>query len=620
MKRPFGDLACTRAIPPALLIALFVAGCGGSERPSTATSNPDPRHDDSRAAATQQQPLDDGGAPGPTPALVPRSAEPIYFADISRAAGLAAIKQSTGAEEVDYVVDAKGAGGAWLDYDGDGDPDLYLGQGGYPGKTREGPPDQLLRNDGDPDRDGVPTFTDVTETAGLGDRLRTYGVAVADYDNDGDPDIYLTNWGPNKLYRNMGDGRFTEIGQASGVADERWSVTGVWGDPDRDGDLDLYVTNYVEFDFERYPARGEQPAGDTKRCMWHGLEIYCGPRNLEPAADSYYRNDGDPDGDGIPNFTEAIHEVGLATEEHFYALSAHFFDADNDGDDDLYVANDSVQNSFFLNRGDGTFEDLSILAGLAYSEQGHEQAGMGISTGDYDGDGLLDLVVTNFSHEHDTLYRNEGDLLFTDVSYVAGLGTPSYLTTGFGAAFIDVDHDGREDLLIAHGHVYPQVDAHDMGVSFKQQNGVFRNRGDGTLADVSQDAGPGLAIVKSSRAVLPVDLEGDGDIDILFTNLSDSPDLLRNDGSVGAWLQVRLEGRSSNRDGIGARVTLEAAGRTQIREIRRTSLYEGSTLPIAHFGLGGADVVERLEVRWPSGAVSVDERIPVNRRLTIVEK
>jgi hypothetical protein len=544
---------------------------------------------------------------------VQSSPEPIYLSDISVATGFDRLHQSTGDENVNYIVDAKGAGGAWLDYDGDGDPDFYLAQGGNPGKSREGPPDQLLRNDGDPDGDGVPRFTDVTEGSGLGDTLRTYGVAVADYDNDGDPDIYLTNWGPNRLYRNEGDGTFTEIGAASGVADERWGVTASWADTDRDGDLDLYVTNYVEFNFDRYPARGEKPLSYPEGCTWHSIDIYCGPRGLESAPDSFYRNEGDPDGDGIPTFTEATREAGLE------GVAAYFFDSDGDGDDDLYLANDSVQNSFFVNRGDGTFEDLSVLSGLAYNEQGHEQGGMGIAAGDYDGNGMLDLVVTNFSHDHDTLYRNDGDNLFTDVSYDSGLGQPSYLTTGFGAVFVDLDQDGWEDLLVSHGHVYPQVDEHEIGARFKQRNGFYRNRGDGIVEEVTDSGGPGVTLVKGSRAILPVDLEGDGDIDVLFTNLSDTPDLLRNDGAVGGWLQVRLEGLSSNRDGIGARVTIEAAGRRQFREIRRTYLFEGSTLPIAHFGLGAARTVERIDVRWPSGRTSVMQQVEANRRITIRE-
>jgi hypothetical protein len=528
------------------------------------------------------------------------------------------IVQVGGSPMVDYIIDSIGTGAAWLDYDGDGDADLYLAQGCTPESPFEGPPDRLLRNDGDPDGDGVPSFVDVTEESGLGDRLWSFGVAVGDYDGDGDPDIFLTNWGPNRLYRNEGNGTFTDIAEAAGVADERWGVTAEWGDLDRDGDLDLYVANYVEFDFSRYPARGE-PKSTGVPCVWRNLEVYCGPRNLEPAIDAYYRNDGDPDGDGVPRLVESTRVAGFLTDEAYFSLSVRFFDADNDGDDDVYVANDSVQNCYFINLGNGKFEETAIFGGLAYNEQGLEQAGMGVAAGDFDRDGFLDLAVTNFSHDHDTLYRNEGGALFTDVSYPAGIGTPSFMTLGWGVSFVDLDSDGWEDLFISHGHVYPQVDERELGTSFRQPNGLFRNLGDGTFEELSERSGPGLSVVKSSRALLPIDIDHDGDLDLLLTNFNDTPDLLINETAPGNWFQVRLEGAGGNREGIGARVELHSGGSRQIREIRRNASFAASTLPIAHFGLGASAVVDRLEVRWPSGATSVLEEVEANRRLVIPE-
>jgi hypothetical protein len=511
-----------------------------------------------------------------------------------------------------------GCGAAWLDHDGDGDPDLYLAQGATPESPRAGPPDRLLRNDGDADGDGVPAFVDVTAAAGLGDTLWSFGVAVADYDGDGDPDIYLTNWGPDRLYRNDGDGTFSEIAERAGIIEDAFGASAAWSDTDRDGDLDLYVVNYVEFDFERYPRRGEKPAGDTAVCMWKGLEIFCGPRNLEAAPGFFYRNDGDEDGDGIPRFVEAAAEVGLDGGP-WYGLDAAFFDADDDGDDDLYVANDSVQNALYVNRGDGTFEEMAIPAGLAYNEQGGEQASMGLAVADYDGDGGLDIAVSNFSHDHDTLYHNEGQLLFRDVSYPAGVGSPSFFALGWGVAFSDFDHDMHEDLFFARGHVYPQVDGADVGTTYRQANAVFQNRGDGTFGDVTANAGDGLAVAASNRAVVPVDLEGDGDLDVLLTRLNDRPQLLQNTGAAGHWLAVKLEGRGANRDGIGARVTLTAGGRRQIREVRRSASYLSSTLPVAHFGLGSAATIERLELRWPSGAARVLEDVAADRLLVVSE-
>jgi hypothetical protein len=539
-----------------------------------------------------------------------------HFVDIATSAGLA-VEQVTGSPEVDDIIDSLGAGAAWLDYDGDGDPDLYLAQGARRGRLDEAPPDRLYRNDTGPD--GKTRFTDATVAAGLGDTLWSFGVAVGDYDNDGDPDIYLCNWGANRLYRNNGDGTFTDVAAASGVDDPSFSVGAAWSDVDGDGDLDLYVANYVVFDFDRYPTRGEPARGGGPPCIWRNLEVFCGPRNLEPAADRFYRNDGDADGDGVPTFVEVSRQVGLAGDEAYFSLAVWFLDADGDGDDDLYVANDSVQNLFFINDGQGRFEDYSMLSGLAYNEQGNEQASMGIAVGDYDGDGLLDLAVTNFSHDHDTLYRNEGDLLFRDVSYPAGIGTPSYFKLGWGISFVDVDLDGWEDLFVAQGHVYPQVDQREIGTSFGQPNSLYRNRGDGRFEEITERAGPGLTVRQSSRALLPVDLEGDGDLDFLVTNLNGVPQLLRDEAPVGNWLAVSLQATSGHRDGIGVRVRLSAGGRVQTREMRTTTGYAGTTLPVAHFGLGAAERVEWVEVRWPRGGTSRLTDLPGNQRLSVRE-
>jgi hypothetical protein len=546
------------------------------------------------------------------------AAEPFHFVDVTAEAGLDRV-QVCGGSASDHIIETLGCGGAWLDYDGDADPDLYLAQGADRLHPRNGPPDRLWRNDGDVNGDGVPDFTDVTAQARLGDTLWSFGVAAADYDGDGDPDLYVTNWGPDRLYRNEGDGTFTEIGEAAGVADRRWSVSAAWSDVDRDGDLDLYVTNYVEFDFERYPARGQPGRRGEPPCSWHGIEILCGPRNLEPAFDVLYVNEGDPDGDGIPTFRDGTREAGLRTVEPYFGLAALFFDADLDGDDDLYVANDSQLNLYFINRGDGTFQDASMLSGLAYNEQGHEQASMGLAAGDHDGDGLLDLAVTNFSHDHDTLYHNEGQHTFTDVSYPAGIGARSFFNLAWGNAFVDLDHDGREDLFVANGHVYPEVDQRDTGTTFRQRNSLYHNVDGTRFEEIGERAGPGLQLVKTSRALLPADVDGDGDVDLLVTSLDDTPDLLRNDGAPGNWLAVRLQGTRSNRDGLGALVTIEMEGRRQIRQITRNASFCGSTLPVAHFGLGGGSVVERLEVRWPAGGRSVLEHVGANRQLLIRE-
>jgi len=563
-----------------LVILLAATGCGG--QPGDATSPGGPR-----------------------------------FELVRGATGLDVV-QICGNHDADFIIDTVGSGGAWLDYDGDGDPDLYLAQGASRNEP-QGPPDLLLRNDGDPDGDGVPRFVDVSEAAGLGDRLWSFGVAVADYDNDGDPDIYLTNWGPNRLYRNNGDGTFTELGGPAGVDHDGWGLSAIWSDTDLDGDLDLYVTNYVVFDFDRYPSRGVAGKKGEPPCRWRNLEVMCGPRNLEPEPDVLYRNDGDPDGDGIPVFVEVTREAGLVPVEALYAMAALFFDGDGDGDEDLYVANDSLVNTYFINNADGTFEEATLLSGLAFNEQGHEQAGMGIAAADFNRDGRLDLAVTNFSHDHDTLYRNDGNNTFTDVSYPAGIASASFFTLAWGVVFDDFDHDGWDDLYMAHGHVYPEVDQSEAGTSYAQANSVFRDLGGGVFEEVSATAGSGLEPVENSRSALPADIDGDGDIDLLITNLNAPPHLLRNDGADGHWLQIRLHGTRSTRDGIGAVVTVVTGPRRHTRAVTRTASYLGSTIPIAHFGLGEADRVDRVEVRWPSGLHSVEESVDVDRILLIRE-
>ena len=553
--------------------------------------------------------------PESTEPAAPASGE--FLTEIGQQAGIDVV-QIAGGPDADYIIESLGTGAAWLDYDLDGDADLYLVQGATPDQPFQGPADRLLRNDGDADQDGVPTFVDATEEAGLGDTAWGVGAAVADVDNDGDPDLYLTQWGANRLYLNNGDGTFVEAAVAAGIDDPSWSASAAWTDSDRDGDLDLYVANYVVFDFDRYPARGEMPA-DGKPCVWRGIDIFCGPRNLTAQADRFFRNEGDSDGDGVPNFVDVTEEVGLALPEPLYSLAVHAFDADGDGDDDLYVANDSVQNVLFVNQGDGNFFEESILAGVAYNEQGNEQAGMGIASADVDGNGTLDLAVTNFSHDHDTLYRNEGDLLFTDVSYTSGIGTPSYFTLGWGIAFVDLDLDGDDDIYSCRGHVYPQVDAHDVGSTFKSPNGILENDGRGLFAPFTRDLGSAATLSESSRVVLPIDLEEDGDLDLLVTHVNARPHLIRNDGAEGHWLTVQLHGTESNIEGIGARVILEANGRFWVREIRREASYAGSVLPLAHFGLGAIETIDRVIVRWPSGRTQTVADVSPDQRLWLEE-
>lgn len=561
-------------------------------------------------------------APAPTPreqASVPTPRHvvaPIWLDNRSRPAGLDVV-QRDGGRDVDYIIEAPGSGAAWLDYDLDGDLDLYLAQGATEESPTSGPPDVLLRNDGIDAAEGVVRFTDVTTSAGLGDTRWSFGVAVADFDNDGDPDIYLTNWGKNRLYRNEGNGRFTDIAEAAGVADKRWGTSAAWSDVDRDGDLDLYVANFLDFEYSLYRRRGDPELLKSDACTWQGIQVMCGPKGLKADADVFYRNDGDADGDGIPAFVDATASAGFTTPD-YPALGVIFFDADNDGDPDLFVANDSVQNTFFVNRGDGTFQEEGLGRGIALDELGMPQACMGVDVGDLDGDGAFDLMVTNFVLEYDTFYKNDGNGIFSDISAVVGTGSSTMPTMGWGINFLDLDNDGWDDIFVAHGHVYPQVVEAKLG-SYVQRNGVFRNLGNGNFLEVAQQAGPGLLPFRSSRATALGDLDGDGDDEILVTNRNAPPDLLWNDGGPGHWIRVRLHGVRSNREGIGSRITVRAGGRGRVRELRRNTSYLSSNDAIAHFGLGELEKAEEIEVRWPSGAVSSLRNVAADQVLTIKE-
>jgi len=510
----------------------------------------------------------------------------VIFEDVAERVGLTWVNVHGDATK-DYIVDANGNGAAWFDYDADRDLDLLL----VSGATRED-----LAHGGDRlavlyRNDGVEGFADVTLESGLDGRGWGMGVCVADYDNDGDRDAYLTAFGSNHLFANNGDGTFSDVTAASGVGDTRWGMNCAFGDYDRDGDVDLYVANHVAFDERRIPGRTESV------CSHEGLDVYCGPRGLEGQADVLYRNDGEG------TFTDVTTSAGIAGPA-YYGFGVLFSDLDGDGWPDVFVANDSVPNLWFHNNGDGTFSEEGLGRGLALSNEGREQAAMGATVGDYDGDGDLDLFVTNFAEDYNTLYDN-GDLgLFADVSHRAGLGTTSWWQLGWGTGFFDADNDARLDLFVANGHVYPDVEDLNRGATYRQRNQLFRNVGDGRFVDVSDAAGPGLAIARTSRGAAFGDYDNDGDIDVLVVNLNDRPTLLENVAPAGHhWLTFRLQGVTSNRDGIGARISVTADGRTQTREVRSGGSYLSHNDLRVHVGLGSSDTVEHVEVRWPSGTV-----------------
>lgn len=520
----------------------------------------------------------------------------VQFVDRAADAGLT--QRNVSGTDQSYIVEGMMGGAAFFDYDRDGDVDLYVANGSSFAGFAAGdhPANQLYRNDGG-------RFADVTIAADVGDTSWSMGCAVADYDNDGYSDLYVTNFGRNILYRNAGAGRFADVTVETGVGDMGWGTGASFGDYDRDGDVDLYVANYVDFSLDY-----ESPIP----CLWKNVKVYCGPVGLLPAADVFYRNNGDG------TFSEWTQQAGLEGEK-FYGMSALFGDYDDDGWPDLFVANDSTPNLLFRNRRDGRFAEEALMAGVAYSGEGVTQGCMGAAWGDYDNDGLFDLFVTNFADEYNALYKNEGGGFFADVSFAAGIGAAPAELVSWGTGFFDYDNDGDRDLFVANGHTYPQADLPRVNSSYEQANSLFENR-DGRLVEVAAGAGPGFALRRVSRGTSFADYDGDGDIDLFVLNLNGPPTLLRNDGNHdNHYLLVRTVGTKSNRDGIGARVIILAGGQTQHAEVQSGGSYLSHSDLRLHFGLGKAERVDRLEVRWPSGAVQVLSDIAADQVLTVVE-
>jgi enediyne biosynthesis protein E4 len=507
----------------------------------------------------------------------------LRFTDVAADSGVRLLNIA-GTREKDYVVDANGNGAAWFDFDVDGDLDALIVNGStvehLTGGQRGHQMVALYANE-------AGRFTDVTRQAGLTRRGWGTGVCVADYDNDGFQDVYVTAIGTNVLWRNIGQGRFVATSQADDF--RRWSTGCAFGDYDRDGFVDLYVANYLQFDPVHTPKRG------TPSCRFMNIDTFCGPRPLTGERDTLYRNTG------RGTFVDMTKQAG-AVDPRYYGFGVLFTDLDDDGWPDIYVANDSVPNLYFRNRRDGTFVEEGLVAGLALSGDGREQAGMGVDAGDYDGDGDLDIVKTNFAQDHTTIYRNDGKGTFTDDSFRSGMAATLGPYLGWGVGLVDLDNDGWLDVFIANGHVYPDV-ARTGTSAYKQKNQVFRNVGRGRFRHTTAEAGSGLQIEESSRGAAFGDYDNDGDVDVLVINMDAPPTLLRNDSAGGHWLTVRLTGTKSNRDGIGARVTIDAGGRRQVAEVRSGGSYVSHNDMRPHFGLGTAGRVDRLTIRWPSGQV-----------------
>ena len=530
-------------------------------------------------------------------ALLRAADVPIRFTDIAAGAGLT-FKNVAGTPTKDYVIESTGNGVALFDFDNDGDVDVLLTSGSTLAQLPKGGHQMLAlyRND------GGGRFTDVTRTAGLVRLGWASGVCVADYDNDGFDDVYVTAFGTNVLWRNVRGKTFVASGQA---ADTGWSTGCAFGDYDRDGYVDLYVAHYVKFDRAAVPARGS-PA-----CRFMNIATYCGPRPLPGEPDRLYRNMGGA------KFVDVTAAAGV-TEPGYYGFGVLFTDLDEDGWPDIYVANDSTPNLFFRNQRNGRFTEEALAAGLAVTADGREQAGMGVDVGDVDGDGRLDLVKTNFSQDYTSLFRNEGGGLFVDESFRSGLASTLGPYLGWGVGLVDFDNDGLLDLFIANGHVYPDV-AKTGTSSYLQRNQLFRNVGRGRLRHVTETVGGPLLVEKASRGAAFGDIDNDGDADVLISVLDDVPMLLRNDTTGNHWVTFSLEGTKSNRSAIGARVTIEAGGRRQVAEVRSGGSYLSQNDRRVRFGLGDATTVDRVTIRWPAGTTEAVTQLAADRFYTVRE-
>ena len=509
----------------------------------------------------------------------------IRLVDVAEQAGLTLLNICGGLSK-DYIIEVNGNGAALFDFDNDNDLDALIVNGSTLAQIKQGgdPMVALFRND------GTGRFDNVTAASGLTMRGWGMGACVADYDNDGSQDIYVTAFGPNVLGRNNGDGTFTDVTARAGVGDPRWSTNCAFADYDRDGDLDLYVANYLAFSERTIPKRGASP-----NCRYMGADVMCGPRDLAGEPDTLYRNNGDG------TFTDVTRPAGIVDPGR-YGFGVLFSDLDDDGWPDIFVANDSVPNLLFRNNRNGTFSEVGLPSGLALSGDGKAQAGMGADAADYDGDGRLDVFVTNFSQDHNTLYRNGGDGFFTDVSYEAGLVTPGLPYLGWGTGFVDIDSDGLLDLFVANGHVYPEIDRFGTRTTYRQRKQLFANSGKGRFRDVSDEVGGGLLTQKSSRGAAFGDVDNDGDVDVLVINLNERPTLLRNDTASGNnWITLKLIGKAGNRDAIGARLWLEAEGARQVAEVRSGGSYLSHNDIRVRFGLGRRANVPPITVRWPGG-------------------
>jgi hypothetical protein len=530
--------------------------------------------------------------------LLPVCVHAQEFVNTASEAGIEFSHQN-GATSDKYMPETMGGGGIFLDYDADGWIDIFLVNGGsfVDLSIASEATHRLYHNNGDG------TFADRSAESGIEVSGFGMGACSADYDNDGQVDLYVTSMGANRFYRNQGDGHFADITEKTGTGYELWSSSCAFGDVDNDGDVDLYVTNYVDF-----------TADNNKPCMHTGnVRVYCHPNVYNGMSDLLYRNDGNG------TFTDVSHESGIYNTNG-KGLGVVFADYDRDGWTDIHVANDSVPNFMFHNSGDGTFEEVALFVGVAVNRNGEALAGMGTDMGDLNGDGLPDAFVTNLSTQTHSLYTNLGAGLFMDSTFESGAGRATLPFVGFGTTFFDFDNDGDLDIGIANGDVIDNVGVLGDSFTYPQRNLLLENDGDGMFVDVGPDAGPGFALEKVGRALASADIDNDGDLDLLIVNVGQTADVLQNDGgNANNSILIRTVGSESNRDGIGAELTLSVNGSELVRHVKAGSSYLAQSDLRVHFGFGTATSAERLEIRWPSGQIDEFENIDANQILTIRE-
>ena len=539
---------------------------------------------------------------------------PVIFKDIAEKAGLTTWRHAMGTPEKNYILETTGSGVALLDYDNDGWLDIYLVNGstfdGLTGKT-EPPHAALFHNN----HDG--TFTNVAEKAGVSNDRWGFGVAIGDYDNDGWPDIYVSNYGKNRLYHNNHDGTFTDVAEAAGVALGNWSTGATFGDYDGDGRLDLFVPGYIHWDMDHLPPTPSSAPNAISFCQFRGASVMCGPRGLKGESDHLFHNNGDG------TFTDVSKQAGVADEGHSrYGFTSVFADVDNDGKVDLLVANDSTPNYLYLNKGDGTFKDVSIPSGFALNQDGQEVANMGMAIGDYRNNGLLDLYTGTFSDDYKPLFRDEGKARFTEIATQMGMADVTYPFLTWSTEFIDYDNDGWKDILSVNGHVFPQVDHHNWGTSWSQRPLLFHNLNHGEKFELMPAVeGTGLAVVIPGRGAAFGDLFNNGKIDVVINCIDHVPALLQNvNPDKHHWVGLKLVGGAkSPRDAIGTVVYLTAGGVRHREDVLSGGSYESSNDQRLHFGIGDSTAVDKVEIHWPSGSIESVSLPAVDRYFAVEE-